>query len=136
MHESELEIGEVARRAGLRPSAVRYYESRGLVAPDRRNAGGRRLYGVEAVERLALITFAKNVGFSLDEIRSLFFDFPEETPASERWPKLVELKMSELDAISRRIETMRAALDRIARCRCADLDQCAQHIAAKTCDNR
>src|SRR5438094_10676206 len=68
--DTELEIGEVARRAGLRPSAVRYYEERGLVTPARRN-GRRRVYGVEAVERLALIAFAKKIGFSLDEIRSL-----------------------------------------------------------------
>jgi MerR family transcriptional regulator, redox-sensitive transcriptional activator SoxR len=133
--QEELEIGEVARRAGLRPSAVRYYESRGLLAPDRRNAGGRRLYSAEAVERLALIRFARNIGFSLDEIRSLFHGFPEETPPSERWTGLVELKLSELEAMSRRIETMRAALHRMARCRCVDLDQCAHHIAATTCDN-
>jgi len=130
----EFEIGEVARRAGLRPSAIRYYEERGLLTPARRTAGGRRLYGVEAVERLALISFAKNIGFSLDEIRALLFGFSDDTPASARWTELATTKMAELDIVAQRIETMRAALTRIAHCRCDDLDQCASGIAASKCE--
>ena len=131
--DTELEIGEVARRAGMRTSAVRYYEARGLVAPARRAAGRRRLYGADAVERLALISFAKAVGFSLDEIRILLFGFPDQTPAGARWSGLAQSKLAELDAMSQRIETMRAALHRISRCGCEDLDQCARGIAAKQC---
>jgi MerR family redox-sensitive transcriptional activator SoxR len=130
--DTELEIGEVARRAGVRPSAVRYYEARGLLVPVRRSTGRRRLYGVEAVERLALISFAKNIGFSLDEIRSLLFGFPDDTPAGARWNGLAASKLVELDVMAQRIETMRAALQRVARCGCEDLDQCARGIAAKT----
>lgn len=128
--DTELEIGEVARRAGLRPSAVRYYEDRGLVSPARRSAGRRRLYGVETVERLALIAFAKSIGFSLEEIRSLLFGFPDVTPPGARWSGLAQAKLAELDAMAQRIETMRAALQRISRCGCDDLDQCAHNIAS------
>ena len=110
----ELEIGEVARRAGVRPSAVRYYEERGLIEPARRTSGRRRVYGVEAVERLALISFAKTMGFSLEEIRALLFGFPEATPPGARWSDLAHAKLAELDAMAQRIETMRAALQRIS----------------------
>lgn len=129
--DTEMEIGEVARRAGVRPSAVRYYEERGLIAPARRGAGRRRLYGVEAVERLALITFAKRIGFSLKEIRALLFGFPDATPPGARWSDLARSKLAELDAMAQRIEVMRAALERISRCGCGDLDQCAHRIAAE-----
>ncbi len=130
--DTRLEIGEVARRSGLRPSAIRYYEDLGLIAPETRR-GGRRLYTTEAVERLALIAFAKNAGFSLDEIRVLLFGFPADASAGARWSTLAESKLAELDAMSRRIETMRAALRKIARCQCADLDQCSRSIAAHQC---
>jgi MerR family redox-sensitive transcriptional activator SoxR len=126
----EFEIGEVARRSGLRPSTIRYYEERGLLTPSHRTSGGHRVYGVEAVERLALIAFAKNLGFSLDEIRALLFGYPDEMPAGARWSELASAKLKELDAAAQRIEIMRAALHRISRCGCSDLDECAHRIAA------
>ena|SRR6266705_7098292 len=125
-------IGEVARRVCVRPSTVRYYEARGLITPFGRT-GGKRVYGEEAVERMALITFAKDVGFSLGEIRKLVAGFPHDTPAGVRWSELATAKLMELDAMSQRIAVMRAALQRISRCGCRDLDQCARGIAAKNC---
>jgi MerR family redox-sensitive transcriptional activator SoxR len=127
-----LGIGEVARRVGVRPSAVRYYEQRGLIAPDGRR-GGKRVYGQEAVERLALINFAKDAGFSLGEIRKLLAGFPDDTPAGARWSEMAAAKLIELDAESERIAIMRAALQRVSHCGCEDLDQCARGIAAKRC---
>ena len=132
-NDTSLGIGEVARRAGLRPSAVRYYEDVGLITPDLRR-GGKRVYSAGAVERLALIAFAKSAGFTLDEIRVLLFGFAPEASAGIRWSQLAESKLAELDAMARRIETMRAALRKIARCGCADLDQCASAIAAHQCE--
>jgi MerR family redox-sensitive transcriptional activator SoxR len=129
---NDLTIGELARRAGMSPSAIRYYESVGLVEPDRRRSG-RRLYGNLAVERLALISFAKEMGFSLDEVRQLLTGFPEDTPASARWTELATSKLAELEAEAQRIEVMRGALQRIMRCRCADVDQCAHGIAKSRC---
>ena len=126
----QMEIGEVARRVGLKPSAVRYYEERGLITPARK-IGQRRIYDEEAVDRLALILFAKSLGFSLDEICTLLAGFPEQTTAGERWAHLAAIKLAELDAMSQRIETMRAALQRISRCACEDLDHCARCIAGK-----
>jgi MerR family transcriptional regulator, redox-sensitive transcriptional activator SoxR len=128
----ELTIGEVARRAGVSASAIRYYESVGLVEPEGRS-GGRRVYGELAVERLALISFAKDAGFTLDEIRQLIAGFPEETPASARWTELATSKLAELDAELQRIEVMRAVLQRIMGCRCTGVDQCAHGIASARC---
>ena len=129
---SDLPIGEVARRVGIRPSAVRYYESRGLIAPDRRK-GGKRMYGEDAVERLALISFAKNLGFTLGDIQLLLSGFAAGTRPNARWSTIAEKKLIELEAMSHRIDTMRAALQRISHCGCNNLDECARGIAAKTC---
>ncbi len=133
INSNDLTIGELARRADMSTSAIRYYESVGLVEPERRSSG-RRLYGEPAVERLALISFAKDIGFSLGEVRQLLAGFPEETPASLRWAELATSKLAELDLESRRIEVMRAALLRIMRCRCDDVDQCAHGIATARCE--
>jgi MerR family transcriptional regulator, redox-sensitive transcriptional activator SoxR len=129
---NELTIGEVARRSGVNPSAIRYYESVGLVEPERRS-GGRRLYGEVAVERLALISFAKEMGFSLDEVRQLLAGFPDDTPAGARWTELATSKLAELDEEAQRIEVMRGALQRIMRCRCVSVEQCAHGIAKSRC---
>lgn len=129
---NELAIGEVARRSGVNPSAIRYYESVGLVEPERRS-GGRRLYGEVAVERLALISFAKEMGFSLDEVRQLLAGFPDDTPAGARWTELATSKLAELDEEAQRIEVMRGALQRIMRCRCVSVEQCAHGIAKSRC---
>ncbi len=125
-----MRIGEVARIVGVRPSAVRYYEERGLIEPDERR-GGKRVYGREAVERMSLITFAKELGFSLDEIRTLLSGFPEGTRPNARWTHMAAAKLEELDAMTRKIAIMRAALERISRCECEDLDHCAKAIAEK-----
>lgn len=127
-------IGEVARRVGVRPSAVRYYEARGLIEPLGRS-GGKRVYGQEAVERMALIKFAKEIGFNLTEVRTLLDGFPNDTPAGARWSELAGAKLAELDAMSQRIEIMRAALKRISHCGCRDLDQCAHKISAQSCSS-
>jgi MerR family redox-sensitive transcriptional activator SoxR len=125
-----MEIGEVARRVGLKPSAVRYYEERGLIAPEQR-VGNRRVYNEDAVARLSLILFAKELGFSLDDIRTLLDGFPEGTKAGERWAHLASIKLAQLDVLSQRIERVRDALQRISRCGCKDLDECSRYIAAK-----
>ena len=122
------EIGEAARRAGVRPSAIRYYEKQGLLSAER-GAGGRRVFTTEAVERLVLIRHAKALGFSLDEIRELVSSFPEK-----RWSDLAAAKLAEVDALMRQVEGMRAGLQRISGCQCRDLQQCAHAIAAKSCD--
>ena len=126
----KLEIGEVARRAGVRASAVRYYEKQGLIAPERGN-GGRRVFTNESLERIALIRYAKALGFSLRDIRKLLSGYADGTPAGARWSELASAKLVEIDALLRRVEGMRDGLQRISDCKCRDLEQCAHAIAVK-----
>ena len=125
-------IGEVARRTGLRPSAVRYYEECGLIEPEGRR-GGKRVYDQKAVERLTLIAYAKSIGFSLDEIRDLLTGFPEGTSAGARWSTMAAGKIAALEAMAMRIDAMRQGLAKISHCDCRDLDQCAAAMTAKKC---
>ena len=130
----KFEIGEVARRAGVRASAVRYYEKQGLISPER-GSGGRRVFTSEAVERIALIRYAKSLGFSLTDIRKLLSGFADETPAGVRWSELAAAKLVEVEALLKQVEGMRAGLERISGCKCRDLEQCAHAIASKRCDS-
>jgi MerR family transcriptional regulator, redox-sensitive transcriptional activator SoxR len=91
-----MSIGEVAHRMGLRPSAIRYYERLGLIAKAPR-VGGRRQYDDNVLERLAMVRFAKHVGFSVAEIKVLLGGV-QGRPPTERWRKLAADKVAEVDA--------------------------------------
>jgi MerR family transcriptional regulator, redox-sensitive transcriptional activator SoxR len=118
-----LAIGEVAERTRLQPSAIRYYERRGLLPPPER-ASGRRRYGPEVLQLLAAIEVSKAAGFSLEEIKRLFDGFDRATPPSERWRELATKKLRELDVLSGRITGMRALLRRGLECGCLGLEDC------------
>ena len=128
-------ISEVARRAGLRSSTLRYYERIGIL-PAPLRSGGQRRYDETVLHRLALIRTARRTGFTLGEIRELFFGFREGTPASRRWRALSRRKLDELDASLRRIQAMRRVLERlIRRCRCDELLECGRAMYQKTATN-
>ena len=124
----EFAIGEVARRVGIRASAIRYYESvEVLPAPQRIN--GRRRYDARVFDRLAVIQMAQQAGFTVAELRTLFNGFTTETTASARWEVLARQKLVEVDALMRRVQAMKGILEEILlRCRCLTLDECAQCI--------
>jgi MerR family redox-sensitive transcriptional activator SoxR len=117
-------IGEVARRAGIRPSALRYYESAGVLPePEREN--GRRRYGPEVLELLAVVRVAQQAGFTISEIRTLLHGFTTETAPSERWRELASKKLPEVEALIRRALGMKHLLERGLRCDCLRLEDCA-----------
>lgn len=123
-------IGELAARGGLQPSAIRYYEKAGLLeAPLREN--GRRVYSSEAAHQLILICFAKQTGFSLDEIKVLLHGFPERTPAGVRWRRLARKKIKELEETIARAEAMEKMLRSLMHCRCRKLEQCSRALSAR-----
>jgi MerR family transcriptional regulator, redox-sensitive transcriptional activator SoxR len=125
---SQFSISEVARQVGLRPSAIRYYEQIGLLPPALRLTGQRR-YDGSMLRRLATIQRARRLGFTLDEIRQLFFGFGNAARASERWRKLSQRKFAELDDLMEGIKAVRRLLKRmIQKCRCETLDQCGKAI--------
>lgn len=115
-------IGELARRAGMRPSAIRYYESVGLLAAPGRVAGKRR-YEREALQRLSVIAAAQHAGLTLAEIRELL-SADERGGVSARLQALASRKLPEVDALIARAEAVRAWLQAAADCSCPSLEEC------------
>lgn len=120
-----LTIGDVARRTGLRTSALRYYETAGLLQPVPR-AHGRRMYDASVFESLALIRLAQEAGFTVSEVRRLLSGFDRATPASTRWRSLAQRKLEEINERIERAERMRDLLARLLECRCDTLGQCVR----------
>jgi MerR family transcriptional regulator, redox-sensitive transcriptional activator SoxR len=129
----QLRISEVAQQVGLQASAVRYYEQIGLLPPAQRMSGQRR-YDTTALYRLAIIQRARQLGFTLDEIRHLFFGFRKVTRASQRWHALSQRKLAELDGLMDGIKTVRRLLKKMMQnCQCETLDQCGKGIFRSGC---
>lgn len=125
---AQLTISQVARQIRLRPSAIRYYERIGLLPPAERCSGQRR-YDSAVLYRLAIIQWARQLGFSLNEIRQLFFGFRDVTRPPVRWRALSQKKLAELDHLMAGIKAVRALLRRLMiKCRCDTLDQCGKGI--------
>jgi MerR family transcriptional regulator, redox-sensitive transcriptional activator SoxR len=119
----ELTIGEVARRTGVRTSALRYYEDAGVIPPPRR-LNGRRRYDPEVVRLVGVLRFAQQAGFTLEEVRTLFHGFGSEVPLGERWEALAREKLRELDALVERAAQMRRAIEAGLACGCVRLEDC------------
>lgn len=124
---SELSIGEVARRTGIRPSALRYYEEVGLL-PRTPRTGGRRRYDKQAVHMDAVLRFAQQAGFTLDEIRELFHGFDAKAPLGARWRLLAQAKLRELGKLKASIIQMRRAIEQGLACGCIRIEDCTLAI--------
>ena len=123
VRESGMTIGEVARQVGIATSAIRYYEEINLLPPPAR-VNGRRRYDWSAVQRLCVIEYAQQAGFTLGEIRELFFGFAVGTHPTERWKALARRKLEELEEQSRRIQAAQNILREGIRCGCLTIEQC------------
>ncbi len=121
--EKRMAIGEVARRAGINASTIRYYEKVGLLAkPERVN--GRRRYESGVLELLAVVRVAQQAGFTIAETRTLMHGFSAETPPSERWRQLAAEKLPQLEAQIERTVEMKRLLEKGLRCECLSLEDC------------
>jgi MerR family redox-sensitive transcriptional activator SoxR len=129
-----LTISEVARRVGLRSSAIRYYEQLGVVPPAHRVSGQRR-YDEAALYRLVTLQRARQIGFSLEEIRQLFFGFRKGTPPSERWKKLSQRKLVELEQLVNEIKAIQQVLQAQGKCGCATLEECGKGLLRNRCED-
>lgn len=107
----ELDIGEVAQRAGLPASTLRFYEEKGLIASIGRR-GLRRMFDSGVLERLALIALGRAAGFSLDEIALMFA--ADGRPRIDR--RKLAAKAEELDRTIRQLSAMRDGLRHAAVC--------------------
>lgn len=123
MAEGELLIGEVARRAGLRPSAIRYYESIDLL-PEPERVAGRRRYPAEVLRTLAVIAAAQRAGLSLTDVRELLASSNGRGAVSERLRAIAERKLPEVESLIERAQLVRSWLEAAAACQCPTLEDC------------
>jgi len=118
-----LTIGEVARRSGVRPSAIRYYESVGILpVPERVN--GRRRYDPDVLHVLHAIGVARVAGFGIAELRQMFGGIRNREAPSAVWQRFAEQKLREVDALIERANEMRRLLEEGLRCGCLGVEEC------------
>jgi MerR family transcriptional regulator, redox-sensitive transcriptional activator SoxR len=120
---TELSIGEVARRAGVRPSALRYYEQAGIL-PAAKRVNGRRHYSEELVKMIEVARFAQSVGFSLAEVKQLFAGFEGRSELCAQWRPLALAKLKELDAVIEKARRMKGAIESGLSCGCIRVQDC------------
>lgn len=123
MSNELLLIGEVARRSGKAPSAIRYYESVGLLAEPER-ISGRRRYPAEVVRSLAVIDTAQRAGLTLDDIRLLLEASAADADAVEQLREVAERRLPVLREAIARAELVREWLEQAADCCCPTLETC------------
>ena len=120
---TELTIGEVARRAGIRTSALRYYEDVGIL-PRAPRLNGQRRYSDELVRLIEVARFAQSVGFSLAEIKRLFGGTRSRKDLRTQWRPLAQAKLEELDRVIERARRMKKAIESGLRCGCIRVEDC------------
>ncbi|MEZ5559705.1 MAG: redox-sensitive transcriptional activator SoxR [Pseudomonadales bacterium] len=119
-----LSIGDIAERTGLSVSAIRFYESQGLVRPTR-NSGGQRRFLRSDLRRLSFIRIAQQLGFPLDDIRAQLETLPNErTPTRQDWARISRGFRDELQARIDLMTRMRDRLDGCIGCGCLSLSNC------------
>lgn len=124
MDDAMLTIGQIARRAGLNVSAVRYYEAQGLL-PEAPRIGGQRRYAEDTLARLGVIDVAKRAGFNLDDIRVLLEASDAGEPAHARLQELAQRKLPEVAELIERAQAVQTWLEYATGCDCDRLDVCA-----------
>src|SRR5919109_3427621 len=121
---AELTIGEVARRAGVATSTIRYYESIGLLPqPDRLH--GQRRYRSDVLGRLAFIGVAQSAGFKLDEIKELVVGVDGADGMAGQMRALSSRKLGEVEALLERTQAMKGWLEVAKECGCETPAECA-----------
>jgi MerR family transcriptional regulator, redox-sensitive transcriptional activator SoxR len=119
-----LTISEVARRSGVRASALRFYEERGLIRSERAGSGHRR-YPRPVLRRIAFIVFAQRLGLSLEEIGAELAKLPRDrVPEGSDWSKLSGEWTRHIDERIAELQRLRAGLTRCIGCGCLSLGVC------------
>jgi MerR family redox-sensitive transcriptional activator SoxR len=120
-----LTIGDLARRTGLAVSAIRFYETHGILAP-LRNAGGHRRYDRADIRRLSFAMIAQRLGLPLAEIALHMRDLPAyRAPNRKDWERISQDMRAQLDARIATLTKLRDNLDGCIGCGCLSLDTCS-----------
>lgn len=122
---SLLTIGELAERSGVTTSALRFYESKGLIESER-TAGNQRRYRRATLRRVAAVRAAQAIGISLDEVDRALSTLPDgRTPNRRDWSKLSSSWKAELDQRIAALARLRDDLNDCIGCGCLSLSSCA-----------
>lgn len=120
-----LTIGDLATRTGLAVSAIRFYETHGILAPDR-NPGGHRRYSRADLRRLSFAMAAKRLGFSLATIAGHLAGLPaNHAPDRTDWTRIATAFRAEITAKVAALNRLNDLLDGCIGCGCLSLDRCA-----------
>lgn len=118
-----MRIGEVARRANIPASTLRYYERIGLVDPPQRKSG-QRDYDKDILDSLQIIQIAKSAGFSLTDIRQLIEAYTTDASLSDIWRAIAVHKLVEVEQTIQHYQAMQQTLAESIDCTCDDLMTC------------
>jgi MerR family redox-sensitive transcriptional activator SoxR len=119
-----LSVGDVAQRSGYAASALRYYETQGLISATR-SAGGRRQFERNVLRRLAFIRAASNIGLTLEEIREELDRLPEgRVPTKADWQRISRHWRTRIDDQVAALQRLRDGLDSCIGCGCLSLQGC------------
>lgn len=120
----ELTIGQLAERSGVAVSALRFYESKGLIS-SRRTSGNQRRYPRDTLRRVAFIRVSQRVGIPLSTIREALSNLPDgRTPTRRDWKRLSERWRAELDYRIDQLVRLRDTLTECIGCGCLSLGAC------------
>lgn len=123
----EISIGTLARRTGVAVSALRYYETLGILSPER-SAGGQRRYPRSDIRKVSFLLAAQKFGFTLPRIQELLATLPHgRAPTARDWAAMSQLFHTELTAQIDALMRLRDKLDGCIGCGCLSLDNCALH---------
>src|SRR5215210_3056277 len=125
---ADLTIGEVARRAGVATSSIRYYERIGLL-PDPQRLHGQRRYHLAVLGKLGFIGVAQSAGFKLSEIKELIDGVDSADGMGEQMRSLSNRKLDEVEALLERTRVMKGWLEVAKECGCATPADCALFAA-------
>lgn len=123
-------IGQLAERAGVSVSALRFYEAKGLIQAFR-DRGGRRRFLRADTRRIAFILIAQQLGLSIAEIGAALGDLPNvRTPTARDWARISALIRERIDGQIAALSRTRDLLDGCIGCGCLSLDRCALYNPA------
>jgi MerR family redox-sensitive transcriptional activator SoxR len=120
----DLTIGDIARRAGVATSSIRYYERIGLL-PEPERLHRQRRYDAEVLGKLAFIGVAQGAGFKLREIKELIDGVDSANGMGEQMRSLSSRKLDEVEALLQRTKAMKGWLETAMECGCASPAECA-----------
>ncbi len=107
---SALTIGKVARQTGVKVPTIRYYEEIGLLPEPGRSRGNQRLYGADAVKRLSFIAHARELGFSLEQIRALLNLADDPDQPCEQANEIAAEHLREIESRMKRLRSLKKEL--------------------------